>query len=398
MQQPSSQSIPQGGSVQDPYWRSLDQLTDPLGFEERHKSEFAEGASEAPVLDDVSRRKFLGVVAASVAMASMTSCRKPVTRILPFGKRPEDMVPGNPTYYATAHVAGGVGTGTLVKSSDGRPTKVEGNPMHPSSLGATNHLMQAELLNLYDPARSEHNTDRDACEHDHGADDHSHDHAHTLLPQTIEQFSAYFAKQVGNLGGDGTGMHLLLEPTTSPSIAAALTRLSAKYPKAQIHYWAPVNRDASNAATTRLYGKALDTRYDLSKADVVVSVECDFQSQDGNAIRNARDFASRRKVTNQADASKIARHYAIESYHSVTGSNSDHRFRIRASEAREVVIALAGELAKLGVNIGGDFSGYADIAKQHKFNGKDWLPILAEDLSKADVVVSVECDFQSQDG
>lgn len=381
MQQPAGQSASQDGPVQDPYWRSLDQLADPAEFKERHKNEFADGASEAPVFDDVSRRKFLGVVAASVAMASMTSCRKPETRILPFGKRPEDMVPGNPTYYATAHIAGGLGTGILVKSSDGRPTKVEGNPMHPSSQGATDQLMQAELLNLYDPARSHHNTDRDACSHDHENGDHSHDHGdHELLPQTMEQFSTYFAAQVKGLGGTGEGVHLLMEPTSSPSVAAAVTRMAAKYPKAQVHFWAPVNRDAANAASTTLFGKAMDTHYDLSKANVVVSVECDFQGQDGDALKNARDFASRRRATTPDEAAKIARLYAIESFHSVTGSNSDHRFRIRASEAGEVVMALAAELGKLGVKVDGDFSGYAGVASKHKFNGKDWLPILAKDL------------------
>ena len=341
------------------YWRSLEQLEDPAAYQAKHADEFAPGVSEPPVLDDVSRRSFLGVVAASAAVAGMTSCRKPVTNIMPFGMRPEDLVPGNPRFYATAHIHDGIGTGILVRSSDGRPTKVEGNPMHPSSLGGTNHLMQAELLNLYDPMRSQHpmrDTDRHA-EAPAAADDHGEVAGHT----TVADFAHFWAER--DLG-DGSGVHLLLEPTSSPSIQAGLARFKAKYPSAVVHSWAPVNRSAALDATKTIFGSPFETRYDLTSADVVVSFECDFLSQDGNSVRNARDYAGRRKITSETEVSDLSRLYVIEGYHSVTGSNADHRFRVRSSDVGDVVMALAAQLeSEHGVSIEGDYSAYAGLSQ-----------------------------------
>ena len=361
------------------YWRSLEQLEDPAAFAAKHADEFAAGASEPPALDDVSRRNFLGIVAASPAVAGMTSCRKPITNIMPFGVRPEDLVPGNPLYYATAHIHDGVGTGILVRSSDGRPTKVEGNPVHPSSLGGSNHLMQAELLNLYDPLRSQHPV-RDTDRHEETpatADDGHGSEASTHA--TIADFAHFWADQ--DLG-DGSGVRLLLEPTSSPTIQAALARFRAKYPNAGVHFWAPVNRSAALEATKSIFGSALETRYDLTKADVVVSFDCDFQSQDGDSVRNARDYAGRRKITSETSAADLSRLYVIEGYHSVTGSNADHRLRVRSQEVGDVVMALAAQLESAhGLSIEGDYSGYAELAQTLSYNGKPFVPALAKDLA-----------------
>src|SRR5262245_26681494 len=147
-----------GTAVDVNYWRSLeqlDQLENSSEFQQLVEREFPEGIAEAPT-DDVSRRSFLSAIAASVALAGLTSCRKPKTNILPFNKRPEGFHPGTPQLYATTLSRGPYGIGVLVKSSDGRPTKIEGNPDHPSSRGGSDARLQAELLQIYDPGRSRH--------------------------------------------------------------------------------------------------------------------------------------------------------------------------------------------------------------------------------------------------
>ena len=156
---PTSPSLMNATPSNDPapevtYWRSLEQLENSTEFQQTLAREFPEGITEAP--DDVSRRGFLAAVAASVALAGMTSCRKPVTNILPFKRRPSGFKPGIPQFYATTLMRAGRGIGVLVKSSDGRPTKIEGNPDHPSSKGGSDLQLQAELLQLYDPGRSRH--------------------------------------------------------------------------------------------------------------------------------------------------------------------------------------------------------------------------------------------------
>ena len=148
------------------YWRSLGQLENSAEFQDILAREFPEGITEAP--DEVSRRGFLGAVAASVALAGMASCRKPVTKILPFTKRPEGFKPGIAQHYATTITRGGYGIGVLAKSNDGRPTKLDGNPDHPSCPGGGSDMrLQAELLNLYDPNRSREARNLHSAEHAH---------------------------------------------------------------------------------------------------------------------------------------------------------------------------------------------------------------------------------------
>ena len=160
------------------YWRSLGELENTPEFQDALQREFPEGITEAP--DAVSRRGFLSAVAASVALAGLTSCRKPVTKILPFNKSPEGYKAGLPSFYATTLTRNGFGIGVVVKSSDGRPTKIEGNAAHPSSLGGSDLQLQAELLQLYDPNRSRHPCSaamraEAAKKHAAGGDGHAHD-------------------------------------------------------------------------------------------------------------------------------------------------------------------------------------------------------------------------------
>src|SRR5215213_7488921 len=135
-------------------WRSLDELAQTPQFLEMLGREFPHAASEWD--DGTSRRSFLKLMAASLALAGLSSCtRRPQEKIVPYVQQPEEIVPGKPLFFATAHLLGGYARGVLVESHEGRPTKIEGNPDHPASLGGTDVFMQASVLDLYDPDRSQ---------------------------------------------------------------------------------------------------------------------------------------------------------------------------------------------------------------------------------------------------
>ena len=241
------------------YWRSPGQLANTAEFQEILHREFSEGVdAHSGISDDVSRRRFLGVVAASVALAGMTSCRKPEREILPFSRRPEGHVPGIPRYYATTLTRGGFGYGVVVRSNDGRPTKIEGNSEHPSTLGATDSFLQAEILNLYDPARSKHVRHRghDAAS-DAKAGTHA-EHATGAVQPTLEQFRAFWSDNIARLAGKfGEGLHVLMTPTTSPTLLRLAEAMRGELSKMRFHAWAPVGMESVFEATRLAFGQAL---------------------------------------------------------------------------------------------------------------------------------------------
>ncbi|MFT4512711.1 MAG: MoCo/4Fe-4S cofactor protein with predicted Tat translocation signal [Planctomycetota bacterium] len=369
------------------YWRSIGQLENSEEFQEVLSREFPEGITEAP--DDVSRRGFLGAIAASVALAGMTSCRKPETKILPFTKRPEGFKPGIAQHYASTIHRNGYGIGVLVKSNDGRPTKIEGNPMHPSSLGGADLQLQAELLQLYDPNRSRHARNAHTTAHsndDHGAAAHG-GHAVDVWaelgigtdldsdhpkPSWLETASSdLLAKQ-------GAGLHICMPPSTSPSLLAAVKRIKdGSFPKAKFHTWTALHRDNELQGAEMAFGKSMATNYDFAKADVVLSLDSDFLATDGNNLANARAWASRRR-----EAKNLNRLYSVESIFSTTGTAADHRFRTKSSDIPAVVFALA---KALGVGGGSDLAtslSSHDVSTFEK-GGKKWLEIIAKDLLTA---------------
>ena len=167
-----------------------------------------------------SRRDFLRLMGASVALAGMTACRRwPTEHIVPFAHRPEGYVPGSTLQYATSFELGGAATGLLVTSYDGRPIKIEGNPSHPQSLGATDSIAQATVLQMYDPDRSTHYVER----------------AKGGPPATLakDAFAAWMTPHFAALAASGgQGLRVLAEPSSSPTLADLNARFEAKFPKA----------------------------------------------------------------------------------------------------------------------------------------------------------------------
>ena len=379
---------PQASTSEPTYWRSLGELENSAEFQAALAREFPEGITEAP--DEVSRRGFLGAVAASVALAGMASCRKPETKILPFNKRPAGFKPGVARFYATTLTRNGQGIGVLVKSNDGRPTKIEGNPDHPSSLGGSDLRLQAELLQLYDPGRSRKPRNAHSAQHAHDAE-HGGGHGGHGGEHEVDVWDEFFtwldeASQDLVQIKQGEGLHVVMPPTTSPSLLAAVARMkNGSFPKARFHTWSPLHHDNELAGARLAFGKPVATHHDFAKADVILSLDSDFLATDGNSLRSARQWATRRREAAKAADNPdqtLSRLYAVESVFSTTGTAADHRFRTKSGDVPAVAFALA---KALGIGGGSDLEQALATHSPAAFqkNGKNWLEIVARDLTAA---------------
>jgi MoCo/4Fe-4S cofactor protein with predicted Tat translocation signal len=313
------------------YWRSLEELAGSDEFQEMLHREFPKGASEW--LDDFSRRGFLKTMGASLALAGLTGCtRMPNTEIVPYVRQPENVVPGRPKFYATAFTLGGYASPILVESHMFRPTKVEGNPQHPASLGGTDIYAQASILDLYDPDRAQNIT----CLGDYRSWNAFIDAVRG--PMNVEK------------GIAGGGVRILTQTVSSPTLAAQIREYLQANPQAKWHVYEPINRDNVYEGAKLAFGEPVETRYDLSKADVIVSLDADFlYAGFPGSARYTRDFAARRNP----DAT-MNRLYVIESTPSSTGMKADHRLPMRAAEIENFARALA---SAVGANGGGNASG-----------------------------------------
>ncbi|MBI5869277.1 MAG: TAT-variant-translocated molybdopterin oxidoreductase [candidate division Zixibacteria bacterium] len=306
------------------YWRSLDELANTPEFQRWAQDEFPGGATEPD--GGVSRRKFMQLMGASLALAWMAGCRWPKEEILPFARNPEGFIPGKTKQFATSSELGGVGRGLLVTSFDGRPIKIEGNPLHPGSLGACDAINQASLLEMYDPDRS-----KILVRREHGQE----------LTQSWDDFAGFARSHFAGLrAAGGAGLFILAEESNSPSLLDMRGRLLSAFPKAQWLAYEPISRDNERAGAHLAFGKPLRTNYAFDRAEAIVSFDSDFLLTHPESVRYARDFASGRR----AEDGKMNRLFSIESVLSLTGAAADHRVGLRASEIPAAVCRLAAEL------------------------------------------------------
>jgi molybdopterin-containing oxidoreductase family iron-sulfur binding subunit len=346
------------------YWRSLEELAGSEAFEELLRREFPRQAS---ALDSIGRREFLKFMGASLALAGLTACGRaapPSEKIVPYVEQPEGVVPGKPKFFATAFTHNGAATGLIVESHEGRPTKIEGNPAHPASLGATDAFAQASILTLYDPDRSQVVTNAGA----------------------ISTWNLFFAALSDRIEAEratgGAGLRILTESVVSPTLAAQLRALLAAFPKAKWHRYEPAGRDNASAGARLAFGEAVAARYRFDQCDVVVALDADFLSCGGGSLRYAREFADGRRV--RAGRAEMTRLYAVESAPSVTGATADHRLALRPSE----ILAFTRSLAeRLGVGSGGKpapgttlrYAKWIDAAARDLENHRGACVILAGD-------------------
>jgi molybdopterin-containing oxidoreductase family iron-sulfur binding subunit len=344
------------------YWRSLNELAETPEFEDFLHREFPRAASEWR--DPVSRRNFLKLMGASLALAGVYGCeRGPEETIVPYVQPPEQAQANRTSYFATAIPSDPFVRGVLVESFQGRPIKIEGNPAHPASLGATDAFTQASILGLYDPDRSQN----------------------ALEAGQITTWAVFLneiaARMRDKQQSGGAGVRILTESVTSPTLADQLGRFLKKYPQARWHVYQPVNRDSAAAGAQQAFGRRVETVYDLSKAQCIVSLDSNFLADEPGSLRYARQFINGRRLRKgSADAggegagatrpaagesvwreeagkgpfaveeksvnpdAPANRLYVVESTPSITGAMADHRLALTPSQVELFAYALAGAL------------------------------------------------------
>jgi MoCo/4Fe-4S cofactor protein with predicted Tat translocation signal len=310
------------------FWRSLEELQGDEKFQELLATEFPYMAGHDRTIEEsgVDRRQFLKFMGASMAFAGLTACRPPAQSIVPYVQKPEEIVPGIPLFFATAMPLGNAAIGLLVESHQGRPTKVEGNPLHPASLGATNAWAQASLLSLYDPDRS--STLRYLGE-----------------VSSWGRFTiALQAQLAGGRAGDGSRVRLLTETIVSPTLGEQLRTFLAQNPGAIWHQYDPVNQDNEMEGARLALGSYVTPIYRFENADVILSLDSDILGAGAGSLRYLREFSARRRV--RAGQTTMNRLYAIESSPTMTGTLADHKIPVKPSQ----IVAIAQAFgAALGV-------------------------------------------------
>jgi molybdopterin-containing oxidoreductase family iron-sulfur binding subunit len=334
------------------YWRSLAQIEDRPEFRDALEREFPEGASE--LAEGITRRDMMMLLGASLSLAGVTGCRRPVEEIVPFVTAPEEIVPGIPRYYATTMPFRRSAYGLIVESHEGRPTKVEGNPSHPSTLGSSSSLIQASVLGLYDPDRSQ-----------------------TVTLQGARKSWSDFVTAWGQLSqahdsDGGAGLAILSESFCSPTLARLASEIRSRYPRLQWATSDAVSDENRLAGLRSATGRDLDLMLHLDRAAVILALDADPLLTDPEMVRHARGFAAGRD--SGASGGAMNRLYAVEGVYSLTGAMADHRLRLQSRQIAPFLAALAARLAP-------PTAGTPSLARAG-LPGIDsrWIDALAKDL------------------
>lgn len=314
------------------YWKGLEELAGSEEFNRFLYQEFPyfRELSEA----SISRRDFMRLMGASLALAGLSGCSMPpLEEILPYVEAQEEIVPGESLFFATAMPLDGFATGVLVESRMGRPTKVEGNPQHPASLGGTDIFGQASVLQLWDPERAQV----------------------VRYRQENSAWMTFLAAMGDKLKtferNGGEGLYLLTQTITSPTLVSQLQALGKRFPHAHWHQYQSIDRDNKYEGTRLAFGESLETRCHLDRAQVILSLDADFLGLPPGRVRYARDFATGRRVApGQPGKARMNRLYMAGSTPTMTGAMADHTLSLRAGQvgalawrvAREVGIAVPG--------------------------------------------------------
>jgi len=342
------------------YWRSFSDLQKTESYKQFLHREFPEGASE---LTDESKRSFIKLLGATTAFAGLTGCsiRRPKQFIKPYAKMPEYVVPGKSMFYATALAIDEDVVGLLGETYEGRPTKLEGNPDHPQSLGAAKSFHQASILNLYDPDR---------------VLSISKDGEH----KSIEEFESWVQSYQAELKKTkGKGLGILTETSVSPTFHRVVDAFQKRYPLAQVERYSPVNRDSQTRALNKLYGEYLAPNYFYDKADVIVSFDCDFLGTEPGSVLASKQFSSRR----DPEEGTLNRLYSFENTFTLTGAKADHRYRLKSSDVAGAVAYIAQKVFQTRrFDIPSKMADQLQKAASAAVKGslKNVLPIIAEDV------------------
>ena len=335
------------------YWRSLAQIEDLPEYRAALEREFPEGASELP--EGMTRRDMFMLLGASMSFAGLAGCRRPVEEIVPYVANPEEFVPGIPRYYATTMPFRRSAYGLIVESHEGRPTKIEGNPSHPSTLGASSSRVQASVLGLYDPDRSQSITLKGARK------------------SWTDFVTAWGQLSQAHAADGGASLAVLSESFSSPTLARLASELRARYPKLQWATYDAVSDENRLAGLRSATGRDVDLMLRLDRAVGDPRPRRRPAARPTpEMIRHARGFADGRRAG--ASGGAMNRLYAVEGVYSLTGAMADHRLRL---ESRQIAPFLAALAARLGAPAAG-----AAIQAGAGVPGVDprWIDALAKDL------------------
>ncbi|MEP7052740.1 MAG: TAT-variant-translocated molybdopterin oxidoreductase, partial [Pseudomonadota bacterium] len=316
-----------GDTAKPTYWKSLAELEQSPEFLELAAREFAAPLDQEPP-NSPGRRRFMQIMGASMSLAGLDACRWREDKILPLSRRPEGTIPGSSKYFATALELNGNAVGVYAASYDGRPIKIEGNPVHPDSLGAASAYHQATMLGLYDPDRSD-----SVITHQGGA----------RKVSSWEGFSKALTELVGTLNPNGgAGLRILAERSSSPTLAEQRRRLLATFPQAQWVTFEPIAFDGPRAGSVLSFGKAYRSHYAFDAAQVIVTLDADVVHPTfPSGLANARAL-SKNRVPDHGEMSRV---YAIESNVTLTGGVSDHRLALKSSHIKAVAAYLDAALS-----------------------------------------------------
>ncbi len=332
------------------YWRSLARLEQHPEFRDAAEREFPEGASELP--EGVTRRDMMMLLGASLSLAGLAGCRRPVEEIVPYVTAPEEIVPGIPRYYATTMPFRRSAYGLIVESHEGRPTKIEGNPSHPSTLGASSSRIQASVLGLYDPDRSQSVTLKGER-------------------RSWNDFvAAWGQRSAAHSPNGGAGLAILSDSFSSPTLSRLVAELRGRYPRMQWATYDAVSDENRLAGLKLATGRDLDLVLRLDRASVILCLDADPLLTDPEMIRHARGFAAGRRAG--ASGGTMNRLYAVEGVYSLTGAMADHRLRL---ESRQIATLLAALAARLGAPGPTSAAGAGAPGVDPR-----WLDALAKDL------------------
>ncbi len=335
------------------YWRNLETLADTPEFN-TFLDEKIPGGSELPK-HAISRRDFLSLMGASLALAGLAGCRRPVEKIIPYVIPPEDFIPGVPQFYASTMPLGLEAWGVLVENNEGRPTKLEGNEQHPATRGAANAYLQAAILGLYDPDRSD-------------------SVLYKGQPSYWDQFISAWEKLYADYKtAAGEGLAIFSEASSSPTLVRLKKEFKKQFPKAAWVTYEPISDENIYQGIQIATGKKLRPVYQFDQAKVILSLDSDFLHMETNNIANSLDFSKGRTVASEMDG--MNRLYVVESSFTVTGGMADHRLRLRSGLVGAFTVALTQELKRQGLRI----PGASKLTGSTPFN-EQWLKAAAKDL------------------
>jgi MoCo/4Fe-4S cofactor protein with predicted Tat translocation signal len=337
-------------SNQTTYWKSLNELAQNEEYQKYAVREFPENATE--LTDQVSRRSFLRVMGASIALAGFASCRRPVQKIMPHSRQPENVVHGVPNFYATSMPFQDTVTGLIVENNEGRPTKLEGNEEHPSSGGRTSIYNQAAILEMYDPDRSRS----------------------PRLNGESSSISDFVSFAADHFSDRNRSILFISEANSSLTYNRLKQQALNEFSNAEWVTFEPFGEDNQVEGTQLAFGQRLRTVNHFDRADVVVALDHDFMSPygDKNSVENAYKTTGRRRVTSTDD--DMSRIYSVENAYTTTGSYADHRLKLRSSDVEAFTFALAARLS----NTMNGLNAFSEVSNE--FSDHEWIENLAQEL------------------